>query len=177
MRNTLSKTNISGRKTVYKPEYALRARELCRLGGTTFDLAIEFHVPHSQILSWQAAHEEFSAACNAPLEAYDERVGRSLATRALGYDYYVQESVRLGKKVVIVEVRKHMPADVAAMKYWLDRRGKVGWVKPDAIDPDVLYKQVWARMFDAVQGNKFMPNEDQQPWNEGRQGGDDNGSE
>ena len=45
-----------GRPTLYKPEHASRARELCARGATNPDLAGRFGVVRSTIDLWIATH-------------------------------------------------------------------------------------------------------------------------
>jgi len=49
-----------GRPTLYKPEHADRARELCAGGATGHDLAGRFGVARSTIGQWIASHPEFA---------------------------------------------------------------------------------------------------------------------
>jgi hypothetical protein len=51
-----------GRPTLYKPEHAGRARELCARRATNPDLAGRFGVARSTIGQWIASHPEFAGA-------------------------------------------------------------------------------------------------------------------
>jgi hypothetical protein len=51
-----------GRPTLYKPEQASRARELCARGATDPDPAGRFGVAGSTIGQWIAKHPEFAEA-------------------------------------------------------------------------------------------------------------------
>ena len=45
----------------------------------------------SPIWRWRAKHEEFCNAVKAGKEAFDDRVERSLAQRAIGYSFQVEK--------------------------------------------------------------------------------------
>src|ERR1700682_6774395 len=49
-----------GRPSLYKPEFAEQAFELCLAGATNQDLADTFEVGHSTIDNWLQKHPEFS---------------------------------------------------------------------------------------------------------------------
>ncbi|HEX9522547.1 MAG TPA: hypothetical protein VF949_06250, partial [Reyranella sp.] len=59
-----------GRPSLYKPEFAAQAYELCLAGATNRDLADCFDVGHSTIDNWLQRHPEF---------AQSVKRGRSLA--------------------------------------------------------------------------------------------------
>ena len=62
-----------GRPTLYKPEYASRARELCARGATNPDLAGRFSVARSTIDLWIANHPEFAEAVQQGRDVADAR--------------------------------------------------------------------------------------------------------
>ncbi|HTG24990.1 MAG TPA: transposase, partial [Reyranella sp.] len=49
-----------GRPSLYKPEFAAQAFELCLAGATNRDLADTFEVGHSTIDNWLQKHPEFA---------------------------------------------------------------------------------------------------------------------
>src|SRR5437899_4819797 len=74
-----------GRPTLYKPEYAERARQLCKLGATNRMLAEHFDVARSTIDQWLATVPEFTSAVWEGREHADLAVVDGLFTRATGY--------------------------------------------------------------------------------------------
>lgn len=111
-----------GRPPKYKPEFARIAAALCRRGATDYELAEEFEVSTVTIWRWQCQHEEFSRACIVEKGAFDERVKRALAQRAVGYSYHTEKVFQFQGEVVRAKVVEHMPADVGAAKHWLANR-------------------------------------------------------
>ena len=49
-----------GRPSLYQPEFAEQAFELCLAGATNLDLADTFEVGHSTIDNWLHKHPEFA---------------------------------------------------------------------------------------------------------------------
>jgi hypothetical protein len=73
-----------GRPSSYRPEFAHIARALCCRGATDYELAEEFGVTTVTIWRWGARNEEFCNALKEGKDAFDDRVERSLAQRAIG---------------------------------------------------------------------------------------------
>ncbi len=111
-----------GRPPKYKPEFARIAAALCRRGATDYELAEEFEVSTVTIWRWQIQHEEFCKALEVGKGAYDERVKRSLAQRAIGYSYHTEKVFQFQGSIVRAKVVEHIPADVSAAKHWLANR-------------------------------------------------------
>lgn len=129
-----------GRPTLYKPEYAVRAAELCDGGATDQDLAHEFDVSLKSINRWKAAHNEFRLALKDNKPIADDRVQRSLYHKAVGAEYEETQAIKLkrtiyedGKRVreeeyvELVPVRKAIPADTTAAIFWLKNRRSQEW--------------------------------------------------
>lgn len=121
-------------KLKYTPEHAEQALKLCRMGATNAVLADFFDVSMRTIWMWSATHEEFQAALKEGREAFDDMVERSLAQRAIGYDYVTEKVFNANGEVLRAETREHVPADVGAAKHWLGLRRKEQWASPDKIE-------------------------------------------
>ena len=80
-----------GRPTDYRPEYAEVAGAMARLGATDFEIAEELGVKTSTIWRWRSKYPEFCNAIEEGKEAWDNRVERSLAHRAVGYSYHSEK--------------------------------------------------------------------------------------
>jgi hypothetical protein len=113
-----------GRPNGYSPEYATIARKLCELGATDSDLADAFDVSTGTIKNWRSQFPEFfTAICEAKKDVFDPLIERSLAQRALGYEVDTIEKKVLGDgSLVSYPVRKHIPPDTQAIRYWLNNR-------------------------------------------------------
>src|SRR5260370_33661760 len=68
-----------GRPSLYKPEFAAQAFDLCLAGATNRDLADCFDVGHSTIDNWLQRHPEFSQSLKR---------GRSLADGRFAHGLY-----------------------------------------------------------------------------------------
>ena len=116
-----------GRPTLYRPEFAGTAREMCANGATDYDLAQEFGVTTVTIWRWQARYPEFCNALKVQKGEYDERVKRSLAQRAVGYTYRAVKITSYEGKVTLTEYDEHVPPDPGAAKIWLVNRQPDEW--------------------------------------------------
>src|SRR5687768_1880875 len=115
-------TLAKGRPSSYREEYAEQARKLCQLGATDRDLADFFEVTVVTIWSWQSRHPEFCASLNRGKEAADDRVERSLYSRATGYTYESEKIIVVDKNVQRLDIIEHVPPDVTACIFWLKNR-------------------------------------------------------
>ena len=73
-----------GRPSLYQPEFAGQAFELCLAGATNRDLADTFEVGHSTIDNWLQKHPEF---------AQSVKRGRALADGRVAHGLYCAPSV------------------------------------------------------------------------------------
>ncbi len=116
-----------GRPTSYRDEYAEKAHKLCLLGITDVDLADMFDIAVSTLYEWKKKVPDFSEALLAGKKFADAEVASSLFERAKGYtcdDIHVSQ---FGGKVIITNIKKHYPPDVAAAKLWLTNRQPDLW--------------------------------------------------
>ncbi|MBR1248878.1 hypothetical protein JQ609_18325 [Bradyrhizobium sp. AUGA SZCCT0169] len=120
-------TLAKGRPSSYREEYAEQARKLCQLGATDRDLADFFEVTVVTIWSWQSRHPEFCASLNRGKEAADDRVERSLYSRATGYTYESEKIIVVDKNVQRLDIIEHVPPDVTACIFWLKNRRPAEW--------------------------------------------------
>ena len=116
-----------GRPTKYRPEFAAVALALCKRGATDFELAQEFGVATSTIWRWQVSREDFCSALREGKDAFDDRVERALAQRAIGYTFHTKKIMQHQGAPVIVEYAEHVPPDVGAAKLWLLNRRPDRW--------------------------------------------------
>src|SRR5262249_47551429 len=116
-----------GRKPKYRKEFAAIAKAMCKLGATDYDLAQEFEVATSMVWRWCSKYPEFCSAIKVEKAAYDDRVERSLAQRALGYSYHAEKPFQYKGEVMKVQYVEHVPPDVAAAKFWWLNRRRSQW--------------------------------------------------
>jgi hypothetical protein len=72
-------------------------------------------------------HPELNDAVASGKDAFDTRVERALAERALGYSVDVEEWFVVNKQLVSKVVRKYYPPDVTAAIYWTKNRMPDRW--------------------------------------------------
>lgn len=116
-----------GRPSPYQPSYAHDAESMCRLGATDADLAEHFGVNTTTIWHWGNRHQAFFEALKKGKDAFDDRVERSLAQRAIGYTFDTVEYYIVDKELVPVPTRKHFPPDTVACIFWLKNRRPEQW--------------------------------------------------
>lgn len=122
------------RPTSYKPEFAEQAVKLCALGATDKELADFFKVTTVTIWNWQSAHQEFFNALKRGKEAADERVGRSLYSRANGYTFDSEKVFQHQGKIIRATTTEHVPPDTTACIFWLKNRRPAEWRDKQEVD-------------------------------------------
>jgi hypothetical protein len=114
---------------VYEPEFADRARNMCRLGATDEELAEHFEVCVRTIYRWRNAHEAFAEAVVCGKEHADARVERALYSRAVGCTV---DRTKVFKGAgdpdpVYTTYKHHLPPDTNAALQWLRVRQPKKW--------------------------------------------------
>ena len=117
----------AGRPTLYKPELADRARELCARGATNHDLAGRFGVVRSTIGQWIASHPEFAEAVQQGRDVADAIAVESLFTRVTGYDRPAEKVFLYRGEPRTVTYTAHVPPETRACMYWLRNRRPEDW--------------------------------------------------
>jgi hypothetical protein len=74
------------------------------------------------VRNWFATYPEFAEAFKYSAAAFDERVERSLAERALGYEFDSEEIKVIDGHVHRIPVRRRFPPDVGAATLYLTNR-------------------------------------------------------
>lgn len=119
---------IGGVPSTYKPEYVEKARKLTAIGATEKQIGDFFGVEVSTLLNWAYSHPEFYSAIKIGRGEFDDNITRSLARRALGYEYD-SEKVFLTKdgEIVRVPITVHVPPETTAIIFWLTNRHPDEW--------------------------------------------------
>lgn len=127
-----------GRPTKYKPEMLALVRKVCRLGATDAEIADLLEVSIASVSLWKVEYPEFSEALIIGKDEYDDRIARSLATRALGYTFDSEKVFCSEGRVTRVAVREHVPPDVTACIFWLKNRRPAEFKerREEGYDPD-----------------------------------------
>jgi hypothetical protein len=116
-----------GRKTVYSPRLAVVARKCCERGMTDIEIADILGIGLATLYRWKLDYPAFSRVFKLGKEAADDRVERSLYSRAIGYDYVAEKPAmtRHGQKTM--RYRQHIPPDTAAAVWYLKNRRPDRW--------------------------------------------------
>ena len=115
---------MTGRPSLYKPEYVEQAYKLCLLGATDKDMADFFGVAVRTINLWKENHAEFMQSLKKGKMMADADVAESLYKRARGF--YVTETFK-GQDGEPHEATRYYPPDPTSMIYWLKNRQPEKW--------------------------------------------------
>ena len=116
-----------GRKSVYSPKMAVVARKGCERGMTDNEIADILGISLATLYRWKLDHPAFARVFKLGKAAADDRVERSLYSRAVGYSYLAEKAVmtRHGQKTT--RYRAHIPPDTAAAVWYLKNRRPDRW--------------------------------------------------
>src|SRR6516225_391995 len=116
-----------GRRTAYSPRLAVVARKCCERGMTDIEVADMVGIGLATLYRWKAEHPAFSRVFKLGKAEADDRVERSLYSRAIGYDYIAEKATmtRHGQKTM--RYRQHIPPDTAAAVWYLKNRRPDRW--------------------------------------------------
>ena len=132
-----------GRPSLYRPEFAEQAFELCLAGATNLDLADTFEVGHSTIDNWLQKHPEFAQAVKRGGALADGKVAHGLYSRAIGYTYEATRVVLCKGEPVVLPHTVHKPPDVRAGIFWLRNRRPDQWGDRWRDDPGRCRTREW----------------------------------
>jgi hypothetical protein len=116
-----------GRPSKYKEEFISQAEKLCKLGATDQEVADFFEVDVRTLYRWKGEHEAFCQALKAGKDVADDRVERSLFSRANGYEHDEVDIRVIGQEIVQTPIRKFYPPDTTACIFWLKNRRPDDW--------------------------------------------------
>jgi hypothetical protein len=142
-----------GAPTVYKPEFAMVAKAMAKLGATDFEIAEELGVNTTTLWRWRSKHAEF---CNALMEgkdAFDDRIERSLAQKAAGYTFHTEKVMQFEGQIVRANIVEHVPPDVGAIKLWLSNRRPDKWREKSEVA--LTGAEAFVNMWKAISAGAF----------------------
>ena len=118
-----------GRPSKYRPEFAVQAEKLCKLGATDQELADFFEVDVRTVYRWKGEHDEFCQSQKVGKVHADDRVERSLYQQAIGYE---QDEVKIfmpatAEAPVYAPYRARIAPNVTAAIFWLKNRRPEQW--------------------------------------------------
>jgi len=115
------------RPSKYRPEFVTQAEKLCKLGATDLEVADFFGINVATLYRWKGEHDEFCEALKSGKEASDNRVERSLFSRATGYEHDEVDIRVVKDRIVKTPIRKFYPPDTTAAIFWLKNRKPAEW--------------------------------------------------
>src|SRR5262249_11600614 len=106
---------------------AVVARRCCERGMTDIEVADMLGIGSATLYRWKLEYPAFSRVFKLGKAEADNRVERSLYSRAVGYDYIAEKPVmtRHGQKTM--QYRAHVPPDTAAAVWYLKNRRPDRW--------------------------------------------------
>ena len=116
-----------GRKAAYTPKLAAVARKCCGRGLTDLEIADVLDVSPATLYRWKAEHPAFSRVFKLGKAEADDRVERSLYSRAIGYDYIAEKAAMTRHGQQTMRYRQHIPPDTAAAVWYLKNRRPDRW--------------------------------------------------
>lgn len=111
--------------TLFREEYVKQAQKLAEMGHTDTEIAQFFGVADSTFKAWKARFPELGSSLKAGKEVADDRVERSLYTRAVGFSVDTEKIFCSDGDIVRAKTKQYYPPDVAAAFIWLKNRR--GW--------------------------------------------------
>ena len=124
-------------KSKYEENFPDRVREMAEEGLTDNEMWLQLKISKVSFYNYQDKHPEFREAIVEGKRSPNKRVEKKLIDRCLGYDYEEthtsQKILGNGRTVTSVKkIKKHIPPDVLAIKFWLINRDKKRWnIKSD----------------------------------------------
>jgi hypothetical protein len=131
-----------GRPTLYNPEHASRARELCARGATNPDLAGRFGVARSTIDLWLSTHPEFAEAVQQGRDMADACAVESLFSRVTGYTHQAEKVFIYCGETRTATYTVHVPPEVRACLFWLRNRRPEDWRAKPEPTPEVFIDDI-----------------------------------
>lgn len=115
------------RPSKFKQEFITQAEKLCRLGATDIEVADFFEVDVRTIYRWKTENALFCQSLKTGKEEADERVERSLFSRAIGYEHDEVDVRVVQNTIVQTPIRKYYAPDTTAGIFWLKNRRPDKW--------------------------------------------------
>lgn len=92
---------------------------------TDFEIAEALGITSSTLSKWAKEDAGVREALKIGVEAMNERISRSLAHKALGYNVHSEKIMNIDGRVVRVPIVEHVPPELGAIVWW--QKNKAGW--------------------------------------------------
>ena len=120
----------AGQPTKYNADHMPRlARFMCQRGAVMSEVADAFNVSTRTLFNWLNLHPELHDAVQVGVDAFNARVERALAERAIGFFVTLREEVKDAKtgEIKFPAVRRYYPPDTTAAIFFLKNRLRDRW--------------------------------------------------
>lgn len=122
------------RPSKFKVEFIAQAEKLCKLGATDAEVADFFEVDVRTLYRWKGENEAFCHALKIGKVESDERVERSLFSRAIGYEHDEVDIRVVNQEIIQTPIKKYYPPDTTAAIFWLKNRKPGEWRDKTQLD-------------------------------------------
>lgn len=109
---------------IHLPSCLPQVRAIAARGLTDNEIADIYGIPKDLFKAWRKAYPDFDEALKKGRLEPDTAVVEALFKRAVGYDFKEEGLTRTGS---VREIRRHLPPDTGAIKYWLNNRARDHW--------------------------------------------------
>ena len=106
------------------PEALAKVEAWRRDGASVEETARSIGVSRKTVFEWMKRFPEFADAMRRGADDFDDEVEAALMKAAIGYDY--EEDV-LDRDGYVHRLKKHQPANITAMIFWLKNRRPADW--------------------------------------------------
>lgn len=118
----------AGRPSGYTDDIPEKARKLAVLGATDREVADFLNIDVATLYRWKHNFPEFCDALKVGKEQSDQRVEKSLYTRAIGYSFDSEKvAINAQGDVTRASIVEHVPPDTTAGIFWLKNRKPAEW--------------------------------------------------
>lgn len=130
----------AGRKSKYQPEFVEIVEDLAKKGYHDFEIYEQLKISHNAFYNYLKENNEFSEALKRGRLVCVQQVEKALFQRAKGYDYEEKTTeVQIKdngetKPVSVKTVKKHVPADMGAIAFYLKNKASDDWRDSQHID-------------------------------------------
>ena len=133
----LHEAHRNGRPSAYSPGVDELVYRLAMLNMTNDRMAFVMCVDDNQLASWMEKHPSLREALERGRVVADAEVAVGLFHRAVGYSHPDTHVTNNKGEIILTEITKHYPPDVAACAVWLRSRQKELW--PDTWKSNVIH--------------------------------------
>lgn len=111
---------------IFWPDRIDHVKAIAMRGMTDDEMAAVMGVTPDLLQSWKAYYPTLAKAIDEGRTIADANVVQALYHNCVGFDYETDEVVRSRRGAEVVTVKKHVPGETQAQKYWLQNR-KTDW--------------------------------------------------